>query len=1322
MKHFPVNRSLQSQSLLKNKVFWLSILMLITIAATFWTQSRVPALNEKAQVGDRINISAIAFDVILPVTDSQPLYERVYKAAINWGYTNWKGMSFGFLLAAAFITLLQILPKIVSSKNRFLNSLLGLGMGSPLGVCVNCATPIAQGMIHGGARLETSLAMLISSPTLNPIVLTIAFSLLSFHVALIKVLITVFFIVLIVPVLVKFAGKFKNEKSAETIEEQVKNYTPEIDDSKYSTGLLPQTWSNAFSYTIVSFLKNLLYIIKITLPLMVIAGLLGSFLIEVLPDGSLSTLSMHPATLILIAAIGTFLPVPIAFDVLMVNVLISSGLDIGLASTLLFALGIFSIYPALIIARSVSIKLSFVFFVSVMIFAMVSGVITSYVDQHISHVAKVSIEKALKDQRVYMTLNDVMQTCNQFASSGGEMKCFQKMMLSDVFQAAGAGVCEPVSLKDEKQVVINKPLVDMCRQVFAFTKAKKAVVAQGDINVCKTLSVAALVDECMIGYIRADAMGYTSLEACQQIDNIGRQRYCRALVIGDRMKMKSTETCELGLSQDMYRQCIDNLNAHITSEFGELHRCDELLTENAINICRSTVISLKISKLQEYAVCETLITASEVSRCKDQVVMHRSVHDRNPSLCSGLTNSRMINDCRIGAVIRQKQVEIESKNLLAFNNATEFSGPGEAKLHSSTAVQMKTAAALSWSEIVNKDGVSVAYVPNFERNLQQGKIFKKLDGTEMGLNSVWTFDLTDFMEPFIYGKGIASGDYNNDGWPDLVFASSNGLMLYKNNGKSGFVLAAHITSENQALNAFVVSFVDIDNDGWQDLFLSAYGSDSYFFKNNRGQYSTEAFLQLPINRGIVALSAGFADWNKDGRLDVVTGNWSYGAEGAFIPEKSQNVWYKNEGMKFTPFYPDESPGETLSVLMSDINMDGNTDMVIGNDRKYPDMFYTGDSNGKFNRITDDMNIIRETSLNTMSYDSADFNNDLLLDVFSTDMAVAAGSNRYYCDSLGVASDKQRCEWLLKGNKAVESLDVGWCASLKGKWRSECYTAMAIRLAKRDKNNQLCNKVSSAFPAKAVFCNNIARKINDIDLSAYSNNLRQRESNKMLLNTKENKFIDATKSMGVKQSFWGWTGKAADLDNDGWQDLYIGNGIWFGQHSKDVHSNVFYHNQQGQKFVRAEKEFGLENYINTPSYTYVDFDLDGDIDIVSTGVMSTPSVFVNQGTKGNSISFDLRDNQANKFCIGCKIIIHYGGKSTDGAKSQIREIKLSGGFMSFDEPVAYFGIDKYSYINGIKVVWSTGEAWEMDMKLDANRRYRITRHEDADAPHNVSLTN
>ncbi len=1308
MKQYPTNHALQANSFLKNKVFWISIFVLILIATTFWTQSRVPALNQKAQIGDRINISAIAFDVVFPVIESQPLYERVYKAAINWGYTNWKGMTFGFLLASAFITLLQMLPKTPASKHRFLNSLFGLGMGSPLGVCVNCATPIAQGMIHAGARLETSLAMLISSPTLNPIVLTIAFSLLSFHVVLIKILLSVFFIIFIVPLLVKLANLSKTEREdTAEIDQQTNRHHPLGSNTRYNVEFPSQTWFSALYFTASSLLKNLFYIIKITLPLMLVAGLLGSLLIEILPSGSLSTLAMEPQTLLLIAAIGVFLPVPIAFDVLIVNILISSGLNIGLASTLLFSLGIFSIYPALIIGRSVSIKLSLLFFVAVMIVAVAAGLITHAIDQDISRATKILIEKELGHQGARLSLKDAIKTCRPFRQSHSEQHCLNKILLSDLFAGADTDVCtlEP---PDDEYLLLNKPALDMCHQVFSFVNTKKEAIVQKNIDVCNTLSPDMLIDECRINYIRSQALEYSSLDACLQISNPARQRYCRAVVMGDRMPLKTEETCELGLSHDLKRQCLDNLNAHITSESGDLEKCNALASNNAGSICRSTVVSLKIANLHDYAICKSLKYHEEVSACKDQVIMHRSVLEKDPFLCETLINKRMTNDCRINAAIRKKQVEIETLNFLVYDNSIEVPVPSDSRLVLAGTMPTTTARPIAWAEIYNDGNISLAQTKHLDRSIHTGKTFKRLPGTQLGLSSTVEFDLTDFMEPFIYGKGVASGDFNNDGWPDLAFASNNGLLLYANKGDGSFGPVRRIAISGQPLNAFIVTFIDIDNDGWQDLFVSAYASENYFFKNTAGHFSTEDFFPLPKNDNIVTLAAGFSDWDRDGDLDVALGNWSYGAEGAFIPEKSQNIHYRNDKLQFTPYLPDEPLGETLSLLLSDINSDGYSDLIIGNDRKYPDIFYLGKPGGEFSRVTNDMDLIQATSMNTMSYDSADFNNDLLLDIFSTDMFVAAGVNREYCDSLPVPSDKKRCKWLLQGNKAVESLDVGWCASIQNKDRAACYTAMAIRLAKRDKNELLCNKVSPAFPAKADFCRNIAHKIHNIEVTSHSNDLAQHESNKLLINTPENGFIDATESMGVKNSYWGWTGKAADLDNDGWQDIYIGNGLGFGQHGKDIHSNIFYHNRKGLDFIQAEEGFGLTNYTNTPSYTYLDFDLDGDIDIVTSGVMSTPSVFVNQGTTGNSLSFVLRDNSGNKFCIGCKIIIHYD----DGKKSQIRELKLSGGFMSYDDPVAYFGINEHEHIDGIKVIWSTGETSVLNKALPANRRYRITRHDQA----------
>ncbi|VAW51298.1 hypothetical protein MNBD_GAMMA06-1893 [hydrothermal vent metagenome] len=1313
------SNSLQSNSILENKVFWVSVFVIILIAVTFWTQSRVPALNEKAQIGERINISAIAFDVILPVDASQPLYERTYKAAANWAYTNWKGMTFGFLLAAAFISLLQSLPKSLGGKNRYLNSLLGLSIGSPLGVCVNCATPIAQGMIHAGARLETSLSMLLSSPTLNPIVLSIAFSVFAFHVAAIKVLFSVFFILLLVPFLIRLAGVSSvSSESISEIEGQVdKKQTTRL-KSANDTSLSAQSWSEALSCTAASFFKNLLYIVKITFPLMIVAGLLGSLLIEALPVGSLSELTMQPLTLLAAAVIGVFLPVPIAFDVLIVNVLISAGLNIGLAATLLFSLGIFSIYPALIIARTVSVKLCLLFALGVVLVAMFVGVVTNAVDKNISDSAKVSVEKALGGQLENQheklqakpleagdensRFQEVIDICGSFNDVYNKAKCLQKVFLSNVFLNAGTDICPSSSAVNQSEDY--KQIGNICRQAFSFLTIKKSAITKNDINVCQSLTVESLADECMLNYIRVDSLSYSSLDACLQLKDSQRQRYCGYMIISDRMMLKTKEACELNLFADMKRQCLDNLNAHIASEFGELEKCEGLESDNAKNICRSTVTTLKISRLQDYSICEKSKTAKERHVCKDQVLMHRAENEGDSSLCALLVNSQMSEACKMNVVIRKKQAEIESHKFSSFNNTVD-------KVDHSLAaapvlnkdVKQKVVKALVWSEIYNDKSASLAYTEHFKRNAQSGKMFKQVSAAQLGIDATWDFDLTDFMEPFVYGKGVASGDYNNDSWPDLAFASSNGLHLYKNKGDGTFEHAQHITLSQQALNAFVVSFIDIDNDGWQDLFLTAYGSGSYFFKNEKGRYADKAFVQLKNNKTVVSLAAGFSDWDKDGYLDVILGNWSYGAEGAFIPEKSQNVWYNNEKLKFKSNFPKEALGETLSILLSDINSDGYVDLIVGNDRKYPDIFYFSQAGGNFNQLTKDMGIIKQTSFNTMSYDSADFNNDLRLDVFSIDMFMKAGISRNYCDAFSQTSDKKHCEWLLQASKSVESLNVGWCDSLENKKRTQCYTAIAIRLAKRYKDTDLCDKVSSSFPAKANFCRNISRKIKEVK-PASNNNLAQHEGNKLLINTVQGKFIDATESMGVSNSFWGWSGKAADLDNDGWQDIYIGNGFHFGQNNKDIHSNIFYHNQQGKKFIQAEEKFGLTNYANTPSYTYVDFDLDGDIDIISSSVMLPPAVFVNQGATNNSLSFVLRDNSANKFCIGCKIIISYD----TGKKNQVREIKLSGGFMSYDAPVAHFGVGDFDHIDAVKVIWSTGETWQFDKKLLVNRRYKITR--------------
>ena len=117
------------------------------------------------------------------------------------------------------------------------------------------------------------------------------------------------------------------------------------------------------------------WVIRTTVPFMLLAGLLGAALIESIPVDGITELPVNVVSLLGVALLGTFLPVPIAFDVIIASVLHSLGVPIAHVAVLLFTLGIFSIYPAMVVARSVSVKLVVKLFVSIVLLGMVTGFI-----------------------------------------------------------------------------------------------------------------------------------------------------------------------------------------------------------------------------------------------------------------------------------------------------------------------------------------------------------------------------------------------------------------------------------------------------------------------------------------------------------------------------------------------------------------------------------------------------------------------------------------------------------------------------------------------------------------------------------------------------------------------------------------------------------------------------------------------------------------------------------------------------------------------------------------------------------------------------------
>jgi uncharacterized membrane protein YraQ (UPF0718 family) len=324
------------------------------MALYFWTDSRYPALLKKLHSGRGISIKgALSFDALMPVTPVMSLMTRIGHTTVNWMWTNRIGMTFGICFGAAMITLLATLPR-VRFQSRLANTLLGAVGGAPLGVCANCVAPIGRSLFVAGASPITVLATMISSPTLNVIVLAMAFTLFPLPIALARLAVPLILLAL-VPLIV---GKSTSApaRTCATVEQ--------------SGWLLPAT------FTLKTYVANLARLALTTVPLMIVAAFLGAAVVEVLPATSIPT-TVSVGGILLVALIGTFLPVPMGFDVAIAFLLMTRGVPAPYVVTLLCTLGAYSVYSALILGRTISWRTAIRLFVAVMALGVAAGLVSA---------------------------------------------------------------------------------------------------------------------------------------------------------------------------------------------------------------------------------------------------------------------------------------------------------------------------------------------------------------------------------------------------------------------------------------------------------------------------------------------------------------------------------------------------------------------------------------------------------------------------------------------------------------------------------------------------------------------------------------------------------------------------------------------------------------------------------------------------------------------------------------------------------------------------------------------------------------------------------
>lgn len=334
----------------------LAILLMVAIAGIFWIDSRYPALLKRYHAGTKITAAgALTFGAVYKVDRTMPLGTRVWRTTVNWLDANRVGMTFSFLFGPAALVFLSTLRRR-RTNSRYLNTLLGAAAGVPLAVCTNCVAPIARGLYASGMGAESVLATMFASPALNVVVLAMTFALLPVSVAMLK-LATVLFLILV------FAPAVASRKAPTAAEISCPIEIP-----------VSEAWSQALGTVARSYIKSFWYVFRVAFPLMILAAILGALVAEALPQQAL----VAPVTIggiALVALVGAFLPVPMAFDVAIAYIAMSKGVPLPYVATLLCTLGIISVFSLSVIGKTISWRVAAAAYATVAVLGTAVGLI-----------------------------------------------------------------------------------------------------------------------------------------------------------------------------------------------------------------------------------------------------------------------------------------------------------------------------------------------------------------------------------------------------------------------------------------------------------------------------------------------------------------------------------------------------------------------------------------------------------------------------------------------------------------------------------------------------------------------------------------------------------------------------------------------------------------------------------------------------------------------------------------------------------------------------------------------------------------------------------
>jgi hypothetical protein len=492
-------------------------------------------------------------------------------------------------------------------------------------------------------------------------------------------------------------------------------------------------------------------------------------------------------------------------------------------------------------------------------------------------------------------------------------------------------------------------------------------------------------------------------------------------------------------------------------------------------------------------------------------------------------------------------------------------------------------------------------------------------------------------------------------------------------GRQRFNNLAMYTGTGDAQRGGGVVLDDFTGNGLIDIMVSSGGlEDVLHLYENKGNGQFEEITKKAGLSGIPGGNALIqADYDNDGDLDVlvIRSGWKPYSKWGILP----NSLLRNEGdgrfvdMTIDAGLYDVAP--TGSACWWDFNNDGWLDLFVANetvDREevWKCKFYLNEKNGTFKDITDSSNL-RIVS-NVKSVISGDLNNDGLMDLY---LSVHGGKNKFIAN----ASGDSYADWRF-AEFAVD-LDV-------------VLPHFANAATFTDFNNDgwadLCVQSFDFYGSTKL------RGLFGMELSGKS--LHDFEAMRMYANSTRGTYSDVTEELGLAIPLAAQGFNFGDIDNDGWEDLYIGTGT---QDMRTYEPNRLFKNIEGQRFEDWTSQTGLGILANTSAVAFADLDNDGDQDIYAVvggmlyGDRAPNALFENPLNNNNHwITLRLEGVTCNRSAIGARVKIVL--ELEDGSERIIHRTVSSGSGFGSNSLQLEVGLGNALSISDIEIIWPNGK--------------------------------